>query len=293
MSHRQFNKKDVRRAFSRSAHTYDEVAVLQKEVGNRLFERLDYIKLKPDVILDAGAGTGHFVSALSKKYKQSQVIGLDLAVPMLKKVRKRGRFWRKPGCICGDLESLPLADKSVDLIFSNLALQWVNNLEMVFKECLRVLKPGGLLMFTTFGPDTLKELRASWSVVDEMTHVSHFPDMHLVGDALVSARLADPVMDVEHISLTYGEVSSLMRDLKTLGASNMSAERSRGMMGKDRMSAMKAAYEAHRVDGRLPASYEVVYGHAWAPESMPQTQVSGETRVPLTVLQSKSRPVSK
>jgi malonyl-CoA O-methyltransferase len=265
------DKKQARAAFSRAAPHYDEVAVLQKEIGLRMIERLELVKMTPLSILDIGAGTGFTTSELVKRYRKAGVIALDFALPMLQLARKRGSWLRRPRCVCGDLDQLPFADHSFDLIYSNATLQWSNDLEHSFGEFLRVLRPGGLLMFSTFGPDTLKELRAAWNAVDDSSHVSHFPDMHDVGDALVRSRFAEPVMDVDRMTLTYREVEGLMRDLKILGAHNVTDQRHRGLTGKGRMAAMRAAYEQFRVDGLLPASYEVVYGHAWAPERVEKT----------------------
>ncbi len=263
------DKREARRAFARAAHRYDEVAVLQREIGQRMLERLDLVHLTPEWILDVGSGTGVATAALSKRYRRARVIALDFALPMLHATRRRGPWLRKPRCICADAEHLPLADMSVDLIYSNATLQWCNDLEHTFREFLRVLRPGGLLMFSTFGPDTLKELRASWSQADAFAHVSPFLDMHDIGDALVRAHWAEPVMDVDRITLTYQDVHTLMRDLKVLGAHNVLAQRHRGLTGKGRLRRMQQAYEAFRQDGRLPASYEVIYGHAWAPAQRP------------------------
>lgn len=259
------DKRQARRAFSRAADTYDQAAVLQREIGERMLERLDYVKLRPEVVLDAGCGTGVAAEALIKRYRKARILALDFALPMLQHTRRRGAWLRRPQCICGDIEHLPLPGLSVDLVFSNAVLQWSLDLNRVFSELLRVLRPGGLLMFTTFGPDTLKELRAAWSAVDGHSRVSPFTDMHDIGDALVRAGFADPVMDAEWMTLTYEAVDDLMRDLKVLGAANATSGRPRGMTGKGRFDAMRAAYEPFRTAGRLPATYEVVYGHAWAP----------------------------
>jgi len=260
------DKRQARRAFSRAAPHYDEVAVLQQEIGQRMLERLQLVRLQPQSILDLGAGTGLAIDGLMRRYPKAQLLALDFALPMLQRARRRGRLLRRPACVCGDLELLPIADASIDLIYSNAALQWSNDLEATFREFLRVLKPGGLLMFTTFGPDTLKELRLAWSAVDGYSHVSNFPDMHDVGDALLRSRFADPVVDVDRMTLTYPDVDGLMRDLKVLGAHNVTRRRPRGLTGRGRLQAMRAAYEPFRRNGLLPASYEVVYGHAWVPE---------------------------
>ncbi len=259
------DKRRVRAAFDAAAARYDEVAALQREVGARLLERLELIRLEPAVVVDLGCGTGLATRALMDRYTRARVHGLDLAPAMLAAARKRAPWLRKLQVICADIEALPLADASVDLLFSNLCFQWAGDLERLFAECRRVLKPGGLLLFSTLGPDTLRELRQAWRAVDGYNHVNAFIDMHDVGDALVRARLADPVMDVERLTLTYREVDALMRELKALGAHNVSAGRARGLTGKGRLRALRAAYEGFRRDGVLPASYEVVYGHAWAP----------------------------
>jgi len=256
------DKSLVRAAFSRAAAGYDRAAVLQKEVAARLVERLDFIKLSPERIYDLGSGTGRVAAALGERYPEAEVVALDFALPMLELARER---CRGVATVCGDVEALPLADHSAELILSNLTLQWCGDLEGTFREFLRVLRPGGLLMFTTFGPDTLGELRAAWAAVDGRSHVNAFTDMHDVGDALLRAGWAEPVMDQQRFTLTYEDVRGVMRDLKEMGAHNVTAGRNHGLTGKTRLRAMGDAYERFRTEGRLPATYEVVYGHAWAP----------------------------
>jgi malonyl-CoA O-methyltransferase len=272
------DKASARRSFDRAASGYDAAAFLQREIGGRLLERLDYCRLTPKTILDLGCGTGQAIGALMRRYPRARVIALDFALGMLRLARRRGTWFNRPRVLCADAEALPLADGCVDLIVSNAALQWCNDLDRTFSDLLRVLRPGGLLMFTSFGPDTLRELRAAWAVADGLpagpaqtrvqpqTHVSPFVDMHDLGDALVRARFAEPVMDAEHLTLTYADLRGLMRDLKGIGAHNAASDRPRGLTGPRRLAALEAAYETQRRDGRLPATYEVVYGHAWAPE---------------------------
>ena len=281
----RLDKKLIRQSFDAAALHYDDVAVLQREVGQCLVDRLELIKLSPEEVLDVGAGTGFVSQALDKYYKDSRILSLDIAPAMLQVARSKeswvSKWFGNRGFICGDAESLPLADNSVDLIFSNLTLQWCGELDRAFSEFRRVLKPEGLLMFSSFGPDTLKELRESWHLADvsadgvnEDTHVNDFIDMHDIGDALIRAGLADPVMDVENFTLTYPDVYQLMRELKTLGAHNVANDRRHSLTGKTRLKNMVAAYENFRIEGGLPATYEVVYGHAWGVSDAQNIEVS-------------------
>lgn len=257
------DKRAVRVAFNRAAAGYDEAAGLQREVGDRLLERLDWIKFEPRTILELGCGTGHCTRVLEKRYRKARLVALDLAEAMLVRARRRGRWLHKTRYLCGDAERLPLASATVDLIFSSLTLQWCNDLGATFAEFRRVLRPGGIVLFSTFGPDTLHELRAAWAVVDGRSHVNRFLDMHDVGDALLRAGLGDPVMDVDRLRVDYANVRELMRDLKAIGAHNATADRPQGLTGRQRLAAVEQAYERQRTGGYLPASYEVVYGHAW------------------------------
>ena len=286
------DKRLLRRAFESAARAYDNNAVLQHEIGQRMLERLDLMRVRPSLILDAGSGTGACSKILTRRY-QCSVVALDIAHGMLHEARNRVAFsdkWftHRQTFVCGDLESLPLLSGSVDMIFSNLSLQWCNDLDRALSEFCRVLRPGGLLMFSTFGPDTLKELRASWSKIDQYSHVNAFIDMHDIGDALVRAHFATPVMDVERHTLTYPDLNTLLRDLKSIGAHNVTAGRPHGLTGKGRLRQLTAAYENYRKDGVLPTSYEVVYGHAWAPETMPQ-QITrdGVVAIPLSSLRGR------
>jgi malonyl-CoA O-methyltransferase len=266
------DKRQLKRAFELAADKYDAAAVLQHEVCNRMLTRLDYIKVQPRTILDAGSGTGNAVTALLARYPQAALVALDLALAMLQRGRTRLRWWQGlPGLrpplhpVCADIERLPLARESIGLIWSNLALQWVNDLPHTFAEMYRALEPGGLLMFSTFGPDTLKELRRAYEGTDGRTHVNRFADMHDIGDMLVGAGYADPVMDMEPFTLTYDDVLTLMRDLKSIGAHNVTHGRPGALSGKSLITSVRRNYEGFRVNGKLPATFEVVYGHAWKP----------------------------
>ena len=256
----------VRRAFSRAARDYDGSAVLQTRVRDELLDRLQWVRVEPSVIVDLGAGTGHASVALKRRYRASRVIAADLSPGMLHEAASHRGLLRRFDVLCADAARLPLRTASVDLVFSNLMLQWCSDPDAVFSECRRVLKPGGLLTYTTFGPDTLVELRRAWATVDDLTHVNRFIDMHDLGDAMIRSGFAAPVMDVERCTLTYADAHALMRDLKAIGAQNARSDRRRSLTGRRRWQRMLAALEEFRRDGRLPASFEVVYGHAWKPE---------------------------
>jgi len=243
----------VRRGFDRAAATFDDAAVLHAEVRGNLLGRLDLMAVTPSVALDAGAGTGHGAHALIRRYPKALVIALDIAPRMLQASARRQSWLRRFAPVCADAQRLPFAAGSIDLILSNLMLQWCEP-DAAFAEFRRVLAPQGLLSFSTLGPDTLRELRRAWETVDSCTHVHRFLDMHDIGDALVRAGFASPVLDVERYTLRY-------LDTRRVAANG----RPRGLTGRHRFAAVQAAYEAFRQDGRLPATYEVVFGHAWTP----------------------------
>lgn len=259
-------KYRIQRHFDAKAIRYESSAILQRNVCEELLSRLDLTSLNPSVILDAGCGTGWGTQGLLKKYKKAKVISLDLSPEMLKQTKTKGSWLRKPGLICADAEKIPLKDESVDLVFSNFMLQWCDY-KKVFAEFKRILKPDGLLMFTTFGPDTLKELKQSWAQVDDHAHVNDFTDMHDLGDELVNTGLAEPVMDMDLMALTYDDVMSVMSDLKAIGANttlkNQKKPAEQGLVTPSKLKRVIQHYENYRSEGVVPASYEVIYGHAW------------------------------
>jgi malonyl-CoA O-methyltransferase len=233
--------------------------------------------LQPQRILDLGCGTGYLTSLLAKRFPQAEIVALDIAPAMLEQTARRfkslrpwWRFWqrRQPlRCVEGDMRQLPFEPGVFDLVISNMVIQWADDLDGVFAQIRRVLADEGLFLFTSFGPDTLKELRQAWQLVDPAHgYVSDFIDMHDAGDGLVRARFGFPVMDVETFTLTYEKVVDLLKDLKAIGATNALAEGRKGLMTQTQLKAMYQVYESYRreVDARLPASYEVVYGHAFA-----------------------------
>ncbi len=277
------DSSQVRRNFARAAAGYDAVAVLQREIASRMLARLDYVKIQPRCVLDLGCGTGASLAALGERYPQARIAGVDVSEPMLRvgnSQRSRLRwlmpFLRGPksaALLAGDAQALPLKGCSAGLVWSNLMLHWLPDPLAGLREMHRVLEVGGLLMFSTFGPDTLQEIRACFT--DGYPPTQRFADMHDYGDMLVECGFADPVMDVERLTVTYPSLDALFRELKQSGAACAMNERRRGLMGRHAWRLACERYEQLCADGRLPASFEIVYGHAWKAE--PRTIADGRS----------------
>ena len=307
-----FSRQHIQQHFNHAAPSYDDAAILQKTVAERIDERLELTTIEPKTILDLGAGTGLLTEQVIRRYPNAQLFAVDLSPSMLKIATPRFTAPRWPtlntklnqflqNCkltkalatktaataINADVYQLPFADNSVDLIVSNLMLQWCDDLDSVFAEFRRVLRSEGLLMFTTFGPDTLKELRQAWQKVDaNYEHVNNFIDMHDIGDALIRNGFGQPVMDMEIFTLTYDKPMGVLKDLKAIGATNANKQRNNGLMGKQRFASMLNAYEELRTpnDNKIPATYEVVHGHAWATQEVikgPNRDKSGHIEISL------------
>lgn len=278
--------RQVRRAFNRVATTYDAAAEIEREIGRRLLERLECVAISPSRIVDLGCGPATAAHALEARYPDARLIGIDSAEAMLAAARQGGRLsrlllpflrQRGPQRICADAAGLPLAGASSEFVWSNLLLPWVDDPLAVFREAHRILAVEGLFMFTTFGPDTLKELRASF--VDGAVHTQRFIDMHDLGDMLVGCGFADPVMEMEIVTVTYPDLDALLRDLRASGAACAMADRRRGLTGARAWRQMRERYAALASDGRLPATLEVVYGHAW--KGAPRKTADGRSVVRL------------
>ncbi|XQA72733.1 malonyl-ACP O-methyltransferase BioC [Xanthomonas sacchari] len=289
-----FDSQHIRRAFARAAASYDAAAALQREVQGRLLESLDYLGDRvPQVVLDVGSGPAHAAAAMKKRWPRAQVIALDQALPMLQQAKRQAGWWKPFGRVCADARALPLAEHSVDVIFSNLCLQWVEDLPAVFAGFRRVLRPGGLLLCSSFGPDTLIELREAFAQADRTTpHVSRFAPIAQFGDALMLSGFRDPVLDRDVFNLTYPDLAALMRELRAIGATNALQARRNTLTGRGRFAAAAAAYEPLRsADGTLPSTWEVIYAHAWAPPpGAPIREGGGEiAAVPLSAIPIRRR----
>lgn len=263
---------------------YEEAAVLQKTVLDRTLERLEYLLIKPVKILDLGSGTGLGGRALTKRFSGSGIVQLDLSKKMLQQSRNSEKiFRRKSAYVCADQENLPFDSNSFDLVFSNLSVQWSEDFSRTANEITRILRPNGLLVFSSLGPKTLTELKISWAATDDAVHVNEFDDIRSLGDVMLQSGLIDPVLDSEMITLTYDSHTDILKDLKRTGVVNVRSERRKTLTGKNRLAKFGEAYEAFRQEGKLPASYEVIYGHAWAPEKKKQAY-KNEQHFPLSDL---------
>jgi malonyl-CoA O-methyltransferase len=288
----RLERRAVQRAFNRAAARHAAGAPLQDQVRSELLERLQFFRLEPRVILDLGCGAGAAAAVLRRRFPRARVIAVDSAYLMARAARDSQRFWRRFECVCADGAALPLLARSVDLVFSNLMLQWCDEPATLFAQVQRVLRPGGLLLFTTLGPDTLQELRSAWSRADAASHVSAFADMTRLAAAMSHAGLSEPVMDRELRLTHYPQVRDLTQELRTLGATHAAADRRRSLTGRGRLQTMCRAYESLRGAAGIPASWEIIYGSGFAgtPRSAEQSGSSGaEIAVPVGSIGSRTR----
>ncbi|HEY6641490.1 methyltransferase domain-containing protein [Povalibacter sp.] len=280
--------RSIRRAFDNAAATFDSAAVVHAEIRTRLLERLDVVRLDPSLIVDLGAATGHGSRALKDRYPRSQVLAVDMSTRMLAEARRQQRWLRRFQLVAADASHLPLRDGSAELAFSNLMLQWCNDPDAIFRETRRVLRPGGLFTFASLGPDSLRELRNAWNAIDAHVHVHRFIDMHDLGDALMRAGFAEPVMDTERLTITYRSIDTLLQELKHSGSGNVAAGRGRGLTPRTARRRLETALDAARVKDLLPITLEVVYGHAWTVEKPEARRDRSEMVVPIASIKRRT-----
>lgn len=272
---------EICNAFNKHATDYEQSAKVQTEIGNRLFERLFYLKITPRYVLDLGCGTGIFTPLLKKHYPKAEIIALDLSYAMLLQSKKKQGFLRRWPLINGDMAHLPFADGVFDLIFANQAIHWTQPLGALFEELNRIMNRNGCLMFSTLGPDTFKELKQAWSGVDNYAHSNDFVDMHDIGDCLLAEHFLDPVVDMELLTVHYSSTKQLVQGLKAQGVRNINQERNKGLTGKQSWQAFARNYESLCTsEGKFPLTYEVVYGHAWKGEQRRKGNTT-ETFIPI------------
>jgi malonyl-CoA O-methyltransferase len=287
-----FDPEAVARSFGAASRSYDAAATLQALVRNELLSRLDLLRQPPGAVLDLGTGTGLAALELKKRFRRAVVTAADIAAPMLQVARGRSRFWRPIRCVEADAQALPFEDASFDLVFTSLMLQWLQPPDRALQEIRRVLKPGGLLLASSFGPATLQELRSAWAAADDGVHVNEFIDMHDFGSALARAGFIEPVLDVDRHLRHFTDARALMRELKALGAHNVNRARARGLMGRDAFQRMNAAYESLRQPAGLPATWQVVYAAAWVGEARAgagSSDPSGEVHIDAESLRGSLR----
>jgi malonyl-CoA O-methyltransferase len=273
----------VARAFRKAADSYAREDFLHAEIRSRLLERLDYVRLAPQAILDLGAGPPDATETLAARFPDSRVLALDLVAEML------GAAPKPWSLVCADAARLPLPDASLDLVAAGMLLHWCADPDAVLAEARRVLRYPGLFIFSTLGPDTLREFRSAWPLADSHSHTLDFADMHNLGDALVRAGFAEPVVDVERLTITYPDISCLVAELRHVGAADLGPRRRSTLTGRRRWAAMTEAYDRQRNDaGALPVTVEVIYGHAWSGDPGGRRHgPEGEFEVPIERLQRR------
>jgi malonyl-CoA O-methyltransferase len=284
----QLDPRTVAASFGAASRSYDRAAWLQSIARTELLSRLTLLRAPPAAVLDLGAGTGVAAREIKRMFRRAAVTAADIAAPMLEVTRRRSRFWRPIRCVQADAQALPFEDATFDLVFCNLMLQWLSPPDAALAEIARVLKPGGLLLASSFGPETLRELRAAWQAGDGGVHVNDFIDVHDLGSALARAGFAEPVLDVDRHMHHYTDARALMQELKALGAHNVDARRSRGLTGRHAFQRMNSAYEAMRGTNGLPATWQLVYAVAWSPATRQAARaLAGETRIGVEDLRAK------
>lgn len=254
---------DVRRRFDRAAEEFEEFDFVHAVTRDGLLARLEPMVVEAKTVVDLGCATGSACKPLAKRFRRAHIIALDLSASMLQQVRRKQSWFAKYSLLHANAKAIPLADQSVDVVFANQLLPWIDDSATVFTEVARVLRENGLFLFAGLGPDSLSELRRAWQSADAGVHVNRFPDMHDLGDAAVRAGLTDPVLDVDRLSVTYQDAGALFRDLTGCGARNSLANRNNALSGKARFDTMAAALEQHREDGPIGLDLELVYGHCW------------------------------
>lgn len=249
----------VCKAFNRKASTYKEHALMQKEVGKRMLERLTYFKIEPKRILDLGCGNSYFSSQLQVLYPKAIVVGVDFAFHMLIKTKAQSPF-----ICCANILQLPFEAESFDFIFSNQVIHWVDPYSELLQEMHRILSPGGCFLFSTLGPNSFQELNQAWAQADRFVHAHDFPDMHDVGDELMKQSFLDPVMDRDEIIIHYSSVNTLLKSLQAQGISNVHPLRNKGLTTPRTYRKFVKTYEqCATIKGLIPLSYEIIQGHAW------------------------------
>jgi malonyl-CoA O-methyltransferase len=257
------NSRHIRRRFERAAAKFDQADFVHTTMRDGLLARLEPLLIEANIVMDLGAATGKATQALQKRFKGARIVSVDVAGNMLRQARARKSWFSRTSFAQASASALPFATGSIDVIFANLLLPWIDNHDRVFSEIARVLRKGGVFAFSTLGPDSLLEVQRAWRQVDDSPHVTPFPDMHNLGDGLVSAGFSDPVLDVDRLAVSYRSSERLFADLSAVGARNALSDRRKSLTGRSRFSAMVGALEEARDGGALLLDLELVFGHGW------------------------------
>ncbi len=276
-------QRDIRRRFDRAAASFDSADFVHAVTRDGLVARLDPMLLQPATVLDLGSATGSMGQALRRRFKRAHVVSLDLSGAMLTEARRKKSWLSRASFVQADAEFLPFAEGTFDLVVANQLLPWLPDPQRAFTEVARILKKGGIFAFAGLGPDSLQELGRAWAGVDDRSHVNRFPDMHDIGDGLVRAGLADPVLDVDRLRVSYEDPGKLFADLTQAGARNTLADRARGLTGKGRFRTMARALEDNGAGGGILLDLELVYGHCWGagPKNDPTAWRVDASQIPL------------
>ena len=276
------NPRHIRRRFERAADSFDGADFVHEKTRDGLLSRLEPLIVEATTVVDLGSATGAAHRPLGKRFGRPRLISIDVAHRMLVKARAKKAWLSKTAFVQAGAAALPLADESVDVVFSNLLLPWIDDPDAVFREVARVLRKGGVFAFATLGPDSLQEIRRAWAGIDDGAHVNRFPDMHDIGDALVGAGLRDPVLDVDRLSVSYRSSRRLFADLSAVGARNAARRRHPALTGRRRFEAMVNALEAAGGDDGIVLDLELVFGHCWGggPRMDPGDYRIDATRIP-------------
>ena len=274
------NAKHIRRRFERAAASFDQADFVHAATRQGLLSRLAPLLVDAGTVVDLGAATGAANRSLSKRFKGAHLISIDLAHGMLGRARSKKSWLSKISFAQADAGALPLANGSVDVVFSNMLLPWFDDPGPVFSEVARVLRKGGVFAFATLGPDSLQEIRRAWQQVDNSVHVNRFPDMHNLGDGLVNAGLRDPVLDVDRLSVSYESSTRLFDDLTAVGGRNSLDQRTRGLTSRKRFAAMNKGLTE---PAGIALDLELVYGHCWGsgPRNEPGNYKIDANRIPI------------
>ncbi len=277
----------VQRALARANPGFDAHATVFDVVGGRLRDRLDVLAATPDRVLDLGCRTGYQLAALAECYPDASITGVDPAPAQAPRLPSRWPSWlrgkhTRARCVCADLHALPFENESFDLVVSNLALPWCESPAQIFREVSRVLAEDGVFFFSAAGPDTLVEYRAAWATVDAHPHAFGLMDMHDLGDAMLAAGFADPVLDRDDVTVDYPSLAALEQELRGVGAVNLAEGRRRGLTGRAARTRLQAQVDA---GARFPVTLELVQGHGWkVRRGSSQSGPDGEHVIPLTDL---------